>query len=160
MLKFKIYGQIMTKQRPRASYFGGHPHIYTPKTTINYENYVKSCYLDVADGYTFGNKPVSISINAYFKAPKKYEKYGDDIRNLACDKNKDLDNIAKIICDSLNKIAYDDDKQIVHLQVAKYWTNGKEHIEVGMFSDTEVLLPLDIFKIKYKPNRRVKNEIK
>ena len=35
----------------------------------------------------------------------------------------DLDNLAKIILDSLNGIAFDDDKQVVKLEVEKYYSD-------------------------------------
>ena len=44
----------------------------------------------------------------------------------------DTDNIAKIICDGLNGIAYKDDKQIVSLTVLKVWTDGIERVEVDI----------------------------
>ena len=44
----------------------------------------------------------------------------------------DADNIAKIICDGLNGIAYKDDKQIVSLTVLKVWTDGIERVEVDI----------------------------
>ena len=39
------------------------------------------------------------------------------------------DNIAKIILDSLNDIAFHDDSQIVKLTVIKRWTEGIERVE-------------------------------
>ena len=44
-------------------------------------------------------------------------------------KKPDADNIAKIVLDSLNKIAYEDDKQVVELTVIKRWTFDNERIE-------------------------------
>ena len=41
----------------------------------------------------------------------------------------DSDNIAKIVLDSLNKIAFDDDAQVVELTVVKKWTEELERIE-------------------------------
>ena len=41
----------------------------------------------------------------------------------------DSDNIAKIVLDSLNKIAFDDDAQVVELTVVKKWTEEQERIE-------------------------------
>lgn len=38
-------------------------------------------------------------------------------------KKPDCDNIAKIICDALNGVAYDDDKQIVALKVTKIYSD-------------------------------------
>lgn len=37
-------------------------------------------------------------------------------------KKPDCDNIAKIICDALNGVAYKDDKQIVQLLVSKVYS--------------------------------------
>lgn len=155
LIKFEIIGEIKTKARPRASYFGGHSHIYTPKDTLYYENYVRECYLNAVkdkEFKSFGNKPLSVNIIAYFKAPKKYKKYRDDIHYLACDKNKDCDNIAKIVLDSLNKVAYDDDKQIVNLTVNKFWTNKEEKIAVWM--DRALTDDLEKFKVAFKPKRK------
>ncbi len=39
-------------------------------------------------------------------------------------KKCDCDNIAKIILDSLNKIAYDDDKQVAELEVKKFYSSN------------------------------------
>ena len=41
-----------------------------------------------------------------------------DIKTL-CQKKPDVDNLAKIVLDSLNKIAYDDDVQVCRLLVEK-----------------------------------------
>ena len=38
-------------------------------------------------------------------------------------KKPDADNVAKAICDALNKIAYVDDSQIVSLEVNKYYSD-------------------------------------
>jgi Holliday junction resolvase RusA-like endonuclease len=35
----------------------------------------------------------------------------------------DLDNLAKIILDSLNGIAFDDDRQVVRLEVSKFYSD-------------------------------------
>lgn len=40
------------------------------------------------------------------------------------DKKPDVDNIAKIICDSLNGIAYADDKQITSLHINKFYSEN------------------------------------
>ena len=44
--------------------------------------------------------------------------YRLDIKTL-CQKKPDVDNLAKIVLDSLNKIAYDDDAQVCRLLVEK-----------------------------------------
>ena len=47
-------------------------------------------------------------------------------------KKPDCDNVVKIVLDSLNKIAYDDDKQVVELTVLKRWTFDNERIKFEM----------------------------
>lgn len=44
-------------------------------------------------------------------------------------KKPDMDNVIKIIADSLNKIAYRDDTQIVDCQVRKFYSE-KPRVEV------------------------------
>ena len=45
----------------------------------------------------------------------------------------DTDNIAKIVCDALNGVAYHDDKQITSLTVDKVWAeDGIERVEIDV----------------------------
>ena len=48
-------------------------------------------------------------------------------------KKPDVDNIAKVICDVLNGIAYHDDTQIVSLNVSKVYTETEPKILVGIY---------------------------
>lgn len=165
VILFEIIGEIKTKKRPRPFVMKhGKASCYTPKDTLYYENYVRECYLNAVkdkEFKSFGNKPLAVRIGAYFKAPKKYEKYGNKIADLACDKNKDLDNIAKIVLDSLNKVAYDDDKQIYDLSISKFWTGVQERIVVKIKTcdeDCKWIYDLKHFKVKYKPERKGKRK--
>ncbi|RGS43528.1 RusA family crossover junction endodeoxyribonuclease [Coprococcus eutactus] len=45
-------------------------------------------------------------------------------------KKCDADNIAKIICDGLNGIAYPDDKQITSLSVEKWYSDNPKVIVI------------------------------
>ena len=119
MGKIIIEGKIKGKARPRFNTRTG--HAITPKDTVQYENWVKMCYKEQqATKYLEG--PIRALIVAYYKIPKSYTKKrveairrGEEYPT----KKPDLDNIAKIVLDSLNKIAYDDDAQIVELTVLK-----------------------------------------
>lgn len=121
-----VEGKIKGKARPRI-YKG---HAITPADTVNYENWVKVSW-QTADG-RFLNGPIKATINAYYKVPKsctkkKLQAIRDGLE-YPC-KKPDADNVGKIILDSLNKIAYDDDSQIVQLIVNKYWTEKAERVE-------------------------------
>lgn len=118
-LQFVIPGDPCAKQRPRMTRAG---HTYTPKQTVSYENLVKTIYSDKCGKYFEG--PIHMEIYAYFSVPKsvskkkKDEMLNGDIRPT---KKPDWDNIGKIIMDSLNNIAYDDDKQVVSARVEKLY---------------------------------------
>lgn len=121
-----VEGKIKGKARPRI--FNG--HAMTPKDTVTYENWVKVCYQQQSGRYLEG--PIRAEINIYYKVPKSYtKKRVQAIREgleYPC-KKPDADNVAKIILDSLNKIAFDDDSQIVELIVNKLWTEETEKVE-------------------------------
>ena len=123
-----VEGTIKAKARPRFNTKTG--HAVTPKDTVNYENWVKICYQQQDGKHIDG--PARATINIYYKVPKSYTKkrlkaIRDGI-DYPC-KKPDADNVAKIILDSLNKIAYDDDSQVVELMVNKLWTEELERVE-------------------------------
>ncbi len=121
MIEFKVPGPPMGKQRPIVTRKGA----FTPKKTVNYENYVKELYiinkLPKLEGY------LSMSVMAYYPIPKSTSKKRREqmLKGIVLpDKKPDIDNVLKCICDALNKIAYDDDKQIISMFIAKYYSEN------------------------------------
>ena len=123
-----IPGKPLGKQRPRVTKWG----TYTPKQTINYETLVQQLYitnkLPKLEGY------LEVKIKAYYPIPKSTSKKNKEKMlkgELLPDKKPDLDNIMKIICDALNGIAYDDDKQIIKGSIYKAYADGpKVEVEI------------------------------
>jgi Holliday junction resolvase RusA-like endonuclease len=72
-----------------------------------------------------------MKITAYFKPAESLSKRKKEnlILNRWCDKKPDLDNIAKAVCDALNKIAYEDDSQITFMMLSKEYSE-EDKIEV------------------------------
>ncbi|WP_415330315.1 RusA family crossover junction endodeoxyribonuclease [Clostridium perfringens] len=121
-----VTGKIRGKARPRVC----RGHAVTPKDTIEYEKLVRECYKKQDGRYLEGS--IKALIIAYYKIPKSYSKkrvqaIRDGLEKPT--KKPDADNIAKIILDSLNGIAYKDDSQIVELRVIKRYTEDKERVE-------------------------------
>lgn len=141
--EFEILGEIKTKQRPRAAMIGGYARVYTPKDTILYENYIKTIYQEKYPNQHFSKKPISVVINCYFKANNEIQKQVESLKEkdvdncLPCVTHKDVDNIAKIVLDSLNGVAFYDDKQITELRVFKHYTLDQEKIVVLIESTEE-----------------------
>ncbi len=121
-----VEGKIKGKARPR--FFNG--RAITTTETVKYENWVRINYQNQCGEYLEG--PIRASIIVYYKVPTSYSnKRLKDIREGLeyPTKKPDADNIAKIVLDSLNDIAFHDDSQIVELTVIKRWTEEKERIE-------------------------------
>lgn len=129
-MMFTVVGKIKGKERPRFSTVNGYMRSYTPKGTRAYEGAIKEAFRYNCSG--FDKKPVSVEIYAFFKIPKSYTKKRslECLTGVYCDKKPDGDNVLKIVCDALNGVAYDDDKQVVSAKVIKKWTDGEERLEI------------------------------
>lgn len=117
---FTIPGEPKGKARPRVTRRG---IAYTPKETVSYESWVRQCYLDNYE-QTESKAEISVHITCFFVPPKSVSKKKRQqmlSNKINVTKKPDCDNIAKIILDSLNKIAYHDDSQVVNLYVSKQY---------------------------------------
>lgn len=129
-IKFSIPGEPKGKGRPR---FMRNGHTYTPQATVEYENWVRLSYRTNTENYFFPNHiALSVRMDAYFGIPKSTSKKNRKIMETGGIRpvvKRDCDNIAKIILDALNKIAYHDDAQVVELVVCK-WYDEQPRVDV------------------------------
>lgn len=129
-----IPGEPTGKARARVTKSG---ITYTPEKTVNYETLVRELFF-----YTHGSPmlpgAVKATITAFFGLNKSdYTKMGVISKSgakkisgeIRPTKKPDLDNIIKIILDSLNGIAYIDDSQVVNLTVEKRYAE-KPRVEL------------------------------
>ena len=125
-VKFSVYGEPQGKGRPRFSTVCGHTKTRTPDETILYENLVKTEYRNQA-GFRFSDDAMlDVRITAYYTIPKSVSKKRQQAmldHRIRPIKKPDYDNIGKVICDSLNGIAYRDDAQIVDAQIRKFYSD-------------------------------------
>ena len=135
-MRFVIFGEPQGKDRPRFSTRGGVPRTYTSQKTVDYEEKVREAFEETGHPGYHDKEPVSLIIHAYYKIPKSTSKAKRELMLhdvILPTKKPDVDNIAKIICDALNKHAYDDDSQIAFLAVSKYWANSEPYVEVELW---------------------------
>lgn len=146
-IQFVVEGEVKGKMRPKATAFGGHARVYTPSAQIKNENWIKMEYLRAAEKEHFngfGDKPVRIHITTHIAIPKSFSKKKREqalalrLRPIV---KPDLDNITKTILDALNGIAFDDDKQIVHIEAQKFY-GGKERTYIFMEEDVPPSKPV------------------
>lgn len=140
-IEFFTPGKPQGKARARTVRVNGITRSFTPDKTVMYENLIKMCFLEEYGqaGFLFGeNIPVSMHITAFFGIPASTsrKKAACMARNeLLPTKKPDADNIAKVVADALNGVAYKDDTQVTDLHVEKRYSAAKE----GLFIRLEKL---------------------
>lgn len=110
--------EVRGKQRSRTTRNG----TYTPEETRRAMDLVRAEWLAATGGVglaapMFGaHEPVAVAITTYRPLPKgrpaRVEAEADTFR-------PDVDNVAKLVCDALNGLAWADDAQVTYLEVAK-----------------------------------------
>jgi len=83
--------------------------------------------------------PILMEIDFYFLRPKNHfqrDLYGNLVRKpdrpMHCTICRDIDNLAKLVLDSMNGIGYVDDRQVVDVRLRKKYSDVKYY-----FSDNE-----------------------
>lgn len=125
MIKFTIPGEPKGKGRPRFTKQG---RTFTPDTTANYENLVKVMFMQAYPGHEPIPKdtPLTAHLTAFYAIPKgasKKKALSMENGEIRPTKKPDTDNIAKIVLDALNGLAYHDDAQVVELTVIKTYSH-------------------------------------
>ena len=122
--KFCIHGDPQGKGRPRFSTVCGHVHTRTPDETVLYENLVKTEYRQQVGVKFPDDAMLDVRIFAYYPIPKSVSKRKRQAmleKRIRPIKKPDWDNVGKVMCDSLNGIAYRDDAQVVDSMVRKFY---------------------------------------
>lgn len=125
-MRIEIPGKIQGKQRPRVTKKG---ITFTPHQTVSYENLIKYTYKKEKGPFFEGQ--IKLKITAYFEIPKSKSKKEKELmlKNvIRPTKKPDADNIIKIVCDALNKIAYHDDSQVVSVIFEKFYAEEEKLI--------------------------------
>ena len=130
--EFEVPGKITGKGRPRVNTTTA--IAYTPAKTKEYEELVKQYFIIKYRKINPLEGRIKIKITAYFSVPKNTSKKQEEnmLNNtISPTKKPDIDNIAKIILDALNKLAFKDDNQITKLEIEKkYRTEEKISVKV------------------------------
>lgn len=127
-VSFDVFGKVRGKGRPRFTR-GGRP--YTPKATRDYEAAIRDAF-ENATGRPpepFSG-PIAVSIMTYRQLPKSTPK---SVSSEPDTHKPDIDNVAKIVLDALNGVAWEDDAQVVSLTASKLnRTRSPERLSVSI----------------------------
>lgn len=126
-IRFEVPGAPFGKERPKFARRGNYTKTYTPKKTLQHEKEVVAAYMEVAKGRKFEKgTPLDIRIIAYYPIPKSTSKKKQREmleHRLRPTVKPDLDNVAKLVYDALNGVAWHDDNAIVDTQVRKFYSD-------------------------------------
>lgn len=126
-IRFEVPGAPFGKERPKFARRGNYTKTYTPKKTLQHEKEVVAAYIEVAKGRKFEKgTPLDIRIIAYYPIPKSTSKKKQREmleHRLRPTVKPDLDNVAKLVYDALNGVAWHDDNAIVDTQVRKFYSD-------------------------------------
>lgn len=130
IIEFEIEGKAEPQGRPRATHtgIGKGIRLYDPPKSKAYKRVVAlkgRSYMakNHLEAYT---EPLRVTLGFYFKPPKSYSK--KRLKSIESKyelyiKKPDVDNLAKGVCDALNKICYEDDSQIVEMNIKKQYAD-------------------------------------
>lgn len=119
MIEFVVLGTPIAKGRPRFTRAG---RTYTPKATTQHEHQVRTA---AAERFPFPlSGALRLEVIAFMPIPRSLPKAEREAALLGMKRpatRPDADNIAKLIADALNGLAYQDDNQIVELEARKFY---------------------------------------
>ena len=124
MIHFEVLGKVRGKGRPRFQRLGNFVKTYTDKDTVNYENLVRLSFIESGCKPYDSEVQLKAVIKIYITPPKATSKkklqqmLEGKIRPT---KKPDIDNVLKSLFDGLNKVAYNDDTQIISVLCEKYY---------------------------------------
>lgn len=119
------------KGRPRFTQYG---HAYTPAKTLEAENFIKQeviLWMRKNNLCPIKDIPIELNIDFFFSIPKSYsKKKKEQLINGPHIIKPDCDNLAKLVCDALNGVLYQDDCLIYKLSSSKTY-NEEDCIRIA-----------------------------
>jgi Holliday junction resolvase RusA-like endonuclease len=132
-LRIHVLGEPIAKQRPRVT----RARAYTPEKTHLQERLIADEWATRHRTRVPPNKPFEMAIVALYGRPRTHLQSNGDIkpskRNHIPGPRTDIDNVAKLVLDALNGVAYDDDRYCTTLIASKTWAPpglAATHIEI------------------------------
>lgn len=110
-MKIHIDMDPVPKGRPRMTRSG---HTYTPQRTRDAEAHIREMATFAMNGKPPMQGPLKMKAVFTIKQPKSNKTKEHTGR-------VDVDNLFKLLADSLNGVMFEDDGQIIHIEASKKW---------------------------------------
>ncbi len=123
-IKFTVYGEPVAKARARVTFKHGKTFAYTPSKTKEAQYNFQAQSLAFKPKTPF-DCPIALRVVVYRSIPKSFS----ENKRLQAEQGiirpvtrPDGDNYLKLVCDSMNKIFWNDDSQVVDKSVSKFYS--------------------------------------
>lgn len=131
-----VPGEPRGKARPRFDRATG--RVFTPTASMRAEHRIQVEWISIGRPTVEG--PLSLEIDIVLRRPQNHYKSDGGLsaagaRSVRPTKRPDWDNVAKLVADALNGMAYHDDAQIVEAHTSKRWANRdeQEHTRIRVY---------------------------
>ena len=131
-IAFNVPGAPVPQPRPRVTTRGGHGHAYTPaKHPVHAYRQAVAAAARAAGAGVHG-EPVEVCVDFVFERPKSHLRKAGLAADAPEIPRADLDNMAKAVLDSLNGVAWEDDRQVRRLVLTKsYGTEARTTVRIS-----------------------------
>ena len=131
-ITFTVPGDPVPQPRARVSTRGGFARAYVPKTHAVHAYRDAIAIAARAAGAGVHGDPVEVVIDLVFARPKSHLRKSGLRSDAPSLPGPDVDNTAKAILDSLNGVAWEDDRQVRRLVVEKsYGAEGRTTVRIA-----------------------------
>ena len=119
-----LAGEATGKGRPRSTRTG---RIYTPQRTVRAEaRLAYAAQQAMAGRLPFADAvqvevEIAVAVPASWSKRRRAEALAGRIKPVT---KPDVDNAVKLICDALNRVVFDDDRQVVEVVAAKHYASA------------------------------------
>lgn len=122
MIEFIVPGQPVPKGRPKFARRGKGVIAYTPEKTAAYEALVQRAASAAMAGRLPTARPVRLTVHLALEIPSSWSKKRRALAiagTICATKKPDADNVLKGLKDGCNGIVWNDDAQVVHIELRK-----------------------------------------
>ncbi len=123
-IKFVVYGEPVAKARARVTFKNGKTFAFTPSKTRTAEYNFRTQSLAHKPVAPL-DCPIALRVRVYRSMPKSFSSKKIEQAEkgfLRPTTRPDGDNYLKLVCDSMNKIFWNDDSQVVDNSVSKFYS--------------------------------------